>query len=219
MPRPPLQRASGPWSAVVRRGVVGPDREPCAPPHPPPLQRPGLRLKDRPHPGAGESNSARTHGSYRPDPRLSVQIGDVDREPHPERVHRTRRRQQERALDPVPAEQPASACASGLGELQRYRFRCLCGGERGHGCEVSDGVKRTFATGVAPGRDAGPGTPPVRVRYPNGPGVVPGSAVGVKLVRSLWITPYPALFPGNPLFSGHDPVVNTGFRGHPRVAG
>lgn len=139
--------ASRSCSVALRRRAVGVDREPYAFPYAPSLQRPGLRLQDRPCPWAGQSNSARAHGSYRPDPRLSVQIRDVDRKPHPEGVHRARGRQQHRALDSVPSQQPASACPSRLGELQRNRLRGLRGGERGHGCEGSGGVKRAFATG------------------------------------------------------------------------
>jgi hypothetical protein len=45
------------------------------------------------------------------------------------------------------------------------------------------------------------------------------SAKGVKPAGSLWISPDPAIFPGNQLFSSHDPTLETGFRGHPRVAG
>lgn len=41
----------------------------------------------------------------------------------------------------------------------------------------------------------------------------------MKSLGCLWIAQNLGQFPGNQLFSSHDPAVKTGFRGHPRVAG
>ena len=50
---------------------------------------------------------------------LSVEVGDVDREPHPERVHRHRGTDQDRAVDPIAPQQPLEPRAEGVGHVER----------------------------------------------------------------------------------------------------